>query len=118
MLISSHILDELSKLATHYGFIDSGRIVREMSAEELETACRKCIRLTVSDIKALTMALDEMGMEYKIIDDSSADVYGKPVLSKVVHELDKRSCELITASERDESLESYYISLVGGGSHD
>ena len=49
VLISSHILDELAKLATHYGFIDSGRIVRELSADELESASRKCLQLTVSD---------------------------------------------------------------------
>lgn len=36
VLISSHILDELARLATHYGFIDSGYMIREMSAEELE----------------------------------------------------------------------------------
>ena len=118
VLISSHILDELSKLATHYGFIDQGRIVREMSAEELEQACRKCIRLTVTDMKALSMVLDAMGTEYQILDDHNADVYAKPVLSQIVRELDAYGCELITASERDESLESYYISLVGGGSHE
>jgi ABC-2 type transport system ATP-binding protein len=44
VLVSSHILDELSRLATHFGFIDNGRIVKEISAEELDTACRKCIR--------------------------------------------------------------------------
>lgn len=44
VLLSSHILDELSRLATHYGFVDSGRMVREISAEELEAACRKCAR--------------------------------------------------------------------------
>ncbi|MCR4596635.1 MAG: ABC transporter ATP-binding protein [Lachnospiraceae bacterium] len=118
VLISSHILDELSRLATHYGFIDHGRIVREMSAAELENACRKCIRLTVTDVKALAMVLDGLEIEYKIRDDQNADVYAKPVLSQIVRELDKYGCELITASERDESLESYYISLVGGGSRE
>lgn len=39
VLISSHILDELSKLATHYGFIEGGRMVKEISAVELEAAC-------------------------------------------------------------------------------
>ena len=60
VLISSHILDELSRLATHYGFIDEGHMVKEMSAKELESACRKCIRVQVSDIHALTRLLDEM----------------------------------------------------------
>ena len=45
VIISSHILDELSRLATHYGFIDGGRMVREISAEDLDAACRKCIRI-------------------------------------------------------------------------
>ena len=53
VLISSHILDELSRLATHYGIIDSGRMVKELSAEELEAACRKCMRVNVSDTKTL-----------------------------------------------------------------
>ena len=118
VLISSHILDELSKLATHYGFIDKGRILREMKAEELENACRKCIRLTVSDIRALSMVLDEMGLDYKIIDESSADVYAKPVLSQITRRLDAYGCDLITATGHDESLESFYISLVGGGIHE
>ncbi|MCR4762488.1 MAG: ATP-binding cassette domain-containing protein [Lachnospiraceae bacterium] len=118
VLISSHILDELSKLATHYGFIDHGQIVREMNAEELERACRKCIRLTVTDVRALAMVLDKMGIEYKITDDHHADVYAKPILSAITRELDQYGCDLISADERDESLESYYISLVGGGSHE
>lgn len=53
VLISSHILDELSRLATHYGFIDKGSMVKEISAAELEAECRKCTRLTVSDTKLL-----------------------------------------------------------------
>lgn len=51
VIISSHILDELSRLATHYGFIDGGRMVREISAEDLDAACRKCIRIEVSDMR-------------------------------------------------------------------
>ena len=49
VLISSHILDELSRLATHYGIIDHGRMVKELSAEELDAACRKCVHMEVTD---------------------------------------------------------------------
>ncbi len=58
VLISSHILDELSRLATHYGFIDHGSIIKEISADKLEEACRKCMHMEVSDIRALIRVLD------------------------------------------------------------
>lgn len=118
VLISSHILDELSKLATHYGFIDNGHIRKEMTAEELEAACKKCVRMEVSDVKALARVLDEMQMDYKIISDKAADVYAKVHISRMTAALAKENCELISVRECDESLESYYISLVGGGKND
>lgn len=117
VLISSHILGELSKLATHYGFLDNGHIVKEMSAAELQSACRKCVRMEVSDTKALARVLDEMKIEYKILSDIQADVFAKIKVSQLTSVLEKVNCEVITMQERDESLESYYISLVGGGSY-
>ena len=78
VLISSHILDELSRLATHYGFIDGGRIVKEMSAEDLESRCRKCVRVSA---------------------------------------LAKENCVVKSMNEQDESLESFYMNLVGGERH-
>ena len=118
VLISSHILDELSKLATHYGLIDDGRIVREMSAEELNAECRKCARVEVTDTKALARTLDAMGTEYRILSDTTADVYAKVNVSQLTSALSESGCELLTVTERDESLESFYISLVGGGKHE
>lgn len=114
VLISSHILDELSKLATHYGFIDKGRIVKEISAKELENVCRKCIRLEVSDTRILSRILDRMNVEYTIISDRAADVYAQINVSSLALALAKENCEVISMRERDESLESYYIGLVGG----
>lgn len=118
VLISSHILDELSRLATHYGFIDNGRIVKEISARELEAAVRKCMRLQVSDTKALARVLDRMDIEYEIISDTQADVYAKINISRLVRALEKENCDIIAVQERDESLESYYVSLVGGSAHE
>ncbi len=115
VLISSHILDELSRLATHYGFIDGGRMVKELSAAELEAACRKCVRLTVTDTAALARVLDAMGTEYKILDEATADVYQKLNVSQLTLALAAQDCELLDIQERDESLESYFVSLVGGG---
>ena len=113
-LISSHILDELGRLATHYGFIEKGRMVKEISAKELDAACRKCIRVQVSDIKAFSRVLDEIGLEYKIFSDTMADIYGKINITCLVLALDKENCDVISLTEREESLESYYVNLIGG----
>ncbi|MDE5777882.1 MAG: ATP-binding cassette domain-containing protein [Lachnospiraceae bacterium] len=114
VLISSHILDELSRIATHYGFIDSGRMVKEISAKELEEACRKCVRIEVINVKALARVLDGMKIEYNIISERVADVFAKVNVSKLTMALSKEACEVVSMQERDESLESYYVSLVGG----
>lgn len=118
ILISSHILDELSKLATHYGFIDQGALVKEISAEELEEACRKCVRIQVSDIACLSRVLDDMHMDYKILSQTEADIYGKINITEIVLKLSQQGCFVDTISEHDESLENYYINLVGGGRHE
>ena len=118
VLISSHILEELAKLATHYGFIDSGRIIREMSAGELEEACRKCVRVSVTDTAALARVADQMKIEYRILDDGHADLYAQPNITRLTYALDAEGCELLSFEERDESLESFYISLIGGDRHE
>ncbi len=117
ILISSHILDELSRLATHYGFIENGRILKEISGKELEDVLRKCVRMEVSHVKSLAVVLDGMGMEYRILSDTEADVYANVPVSKLTAALAKEGCEVIAMHEREESLESYYISLMGGGAH-
>ena len=118
VIMSSHILDELARLATHYGFIDGGRMLREISAEELEAACRKCLRVEVSDVGALTRVLDAKGIEYKVISDTKADIYAKMSITELAVTLAGENCELLGVTEKDESLESYYVNLVGGDRHD
>ncbi len=115
VLISSHILDELSRLATHYGIIDNGHMVKELSAGELDAACRKCVRMEVSNTSALARVLDSMHLEYKIISDTTADVYAKVNVTQLTTALLNENCEVLSIQEKDESLESYYLSLVGGG---
>ena len=118
VLISSHILDELSRLATHYGIIDGGKMVKELSAEDLENACRKCMRMEVTKVTALARVLDGMGIDYKILSETKADVYAKVNISQLTLALAKEGCEVVSITEKDESLESYFVSLVGGGCHD
>ena len=118
VMISSHILDELSRLATHYGFIDKGRIVQEISAEELEQAFRKRVRVEVSDTKLLAQTLDDIGLAYEIVDEHFADIFAKVNITQLSNALFTKQCEILSVTEKDESLESYFMNLVGGGKHD
>ena len=114
VMISSHILDELAKIATNYGFIDKGHIVRQMSSEELKNECRKSVRMKVSDVGLLTKVMEEKGIEYKVIDGNTADVYAELNFSAVAKDFDKVGCSILTMEEHDESLEAFYLSLLGG----
>lgn len=114
VLISSHILDELSKLATWYGFVNDGRIMKEMSSDELETHFRKCTVVKVSNVNALVETLDSLGSEYKVTDENESEIFSDISISELVRELDKSGCELLSAKEKDETLESYFINLLGG----
>lgn len=118
VLISSHILDELSRLATHYGFIDKGHLVKEISAEELEASCRKSLRLTVTDIRVFTRVMDELALEYQVLSETDAEIYTQIAVTGLTLALAKEGCEILSLKESDESLESYYISLMGGGEHE
>ena len=110
-VISSHILDELSKVATDYCIMGGGRVVRQINAAELESSLQKCKEVTVTDTKALSVALDKMGLSYEIKDEKNAKIYGDFKISELVNTLD---CELLSLVERDESLETYFLKMTGG----
>ena len=108
MIISSHILDELSRLATHYGFIDHGRMLQELSVDELESACRKSFYMEVSDTSALARVLDDLRIEYKIVSESSAYVYDQMNVTRLVLALAREGCEVLSIQERNESLQTWH----------
>jgi len=114
VFMSGHILEELSKIATHYGFVDNGRMVKEISAKELEASCKKCITAVVSDVKVLARILDMKGMEYCVLSERNAEIFDEISITELVHLLEAEGCELYHVSEREATLEYYYISLVGG----
>lgn len=117
VLVSSHNLDELSRIATHYGFINEGRTVREISRQELDKACRRCMRLVVRNMPALCKVLDESGLDYMVASPSEAEVYGQISISRLAFAMTEAGGELIAVQESEESLESYYINLMGGAAN-
>ena len=77
----------------------------------------KCLRVEVSNTGALARVLEKQGIEYKILSDISADIFAEISLSALAQALAEENAELRTAKERNESLESYYIDLIGGEKH-
>lgn len=113
ILISSHILDELAKIATHFGFIDRGKIVQEITAKELEHECRKRTRIVVTNASAFSQTLDESGLEYTMLSGTEANVYGEIDITGLVLKLAERDCRVVSFAEQEENLESYFMNLVG-----
>lgn len=113
-LISSHYLDELSKIATCYGFIDKCRIVKEISKEDLEQNFRKRTQINISNLKECVKYLEEVNIPYKVISNDVIDIYEKINVSELVIALSKRNCIVNNFQEKGESLENYYLNLIGG----
>ena len=96
-LISSHYLDELAKIATCYGIIDKGKI-----------------QINVNDIKECVKYLEEEKIAYKVISDEIIDIYERINVSDLVIALSKKNCIVNSFKEKDETLENYFLNLVGG----
>lgn len=118
ILISSHYLDELSKIATHYGFLDNGSIIKEISSVELMKKLEHKIELKVNNGKDFVKYFEEKNISYEVIDDKTINVYGKYNLSKFITELSKKNLIADEVHEQEESLENYYMNLIGGSNND
>ena len=72
----------------------------------------------MTDTEALARALDFMNLEYDIISDTVVNVYGEIPVSELSLILAEDGCKILSMHEQDETLESYYINLVGGGKYE
>lgn len=113
-IISSHLLDELAKVATDFAFIDDGKIIKQISADELHVESGKTVYAKVSDASVLCRLLDDKGLAYEIKGDNTLTVRGDITLI-VMNELSKEAgCELLEFNYADTSLEGYFINLLEG----
>ena len=118
ILISSHILSELYLIANHFCFIDKGRIVKDLTKEELDLECSKCIVIKTKDVKKATVIL-EKGLattNYKVIDNTEIRLYDYlDNLAKVNKILLNNDIEIMGIYESGISLEDYFNSLIKDG---
>ena len=119
ILVSSHILEELSKIATHYGIIHNGSLLQEMTKEELMKRCSERIEICLDEPKRAVPVLDEMGFtNYQIVDKERIHIFVRLEESAGLNmELAKAGILVREIRITSEELEDYFLNLTGGASH-
>ncbi|MBO4496363.1 MAG: ATP-binding cassette domain-containing protein [Clostridiales bacterium] len=119
ILISSHILGELQRLATRYGIIEKGVLVEELTHEELLEKTRQAIQIDTQEAKAVAVELEEMGLSnYKILPDQKIQVFCDTSLSgKINATLASKGIYAESISVVGQDLEAYFVEKMGGADH-
>jgi len=115
ILISSHILEELSKISTRYGILHNGQLIDEFTHSELLRRCRERIEIRPSDATKAVTVIEKMGItEYKVLDKSVIQIFERLEDSgEIVLELAKNNIKTLGIAVKNEALEDYYLSLTG-----
>ena len=116
VLISSHILSELEKIASCYGFISHGKIIQEITAQELKEKCRKSLMVKVDNIEKAEKALKGLGIcDYKVSTNGEIQIYDNVKIKDVMACLDAADVSISAINSSEESVEEYYLNLIKEG---
>ena len=114
IFISSHILDELNKVATHYGIIHNGVLIKEISSDELHKECTRSVSIHVNDIETSINTLKSIGFENITVDHNILRVPGITDNTADINEvLVKAGVKVSQLYISEENLENYFIELTG-----
>ncbi len=116
-LISSHILDELQKVATTFGFIHKGELIRELTVEQLHEECRKCIEIVVENVDYTLKVLEELEEinSYKVLQNGTIRIYDEITVNALVKILDTKNIMIKKFNSNDENIEEFYLNMIRGG---
>lgn len=116
IIISSHILEELSKIATNFGFINNGELVKELSHSELDVACNEHIELKLPAPNKALPILDRLGFtRYRVVNDGTIHIFERLEDSgKIAMELAQNNIEIISISVASKAFENYFLEMIGG----
>ena len=114
ILISSHILTELSLFATRYGFIDGGHIIKEVLPEDIEHSTAETCYIESDDLAQAERILARLGYSART-EHSGLKVDTDIDLMEVCREFDKAGISLTKHIRERIDLETYFMDLIGGG---
>ena len=113
-LISSHILSELEKVATHWGFISQGKLLKEISSEDLALECKKSIEVSHHDLDALETAIKKIGVKEYKRSPNFIRIYDEILPLDLLSKLKKEGLEIEHIKTIEVNVEEYYLSMIGG----
>lgn len=114
-LISSHILTELALVATNYGIISRGRIIKEISSEQLKSECRHYTLIEADARGALVTTLAEMFDENDLEPVAGGvKIYGDVSLNDIIPKIIDAGVTISAINTTKSSIEDYYLSVIGG----
>ncbi|MGG0720226.1 ATP-binding cassette domain-containing protein [Robertmurraya massiliosenegalensis] len=119
VLLSSHLLDELSQIATHYGILHDGKLIKELSREELANETRQYIELETGEVQKAVVVLDELGIrDYEVINGTDINIYERlNDVSRINRSLVLADVNVSRIGTTRQKLEEYFLQLTGGGNH-
>lgn len=114
-IISSHLLDELGKVATRYGIIHAGELVEEISAVDLQERCKTCLNIITKDTKKAEEVLKKNNLDknYKIDGDKISIYSGVEHPEKINEILVKAGVPVEELSFSGSGFEDYFIERLG-----
>ena len=117
ILISSHILEELSKIATDYGIIHNGTLLQELTNEELMEKCSERLEVTLDDPERAVPVMDRLGIKrYQVADREHIYIFERLEESAALNmAFAKAGIPVRGISVTNEELETYFLKLTGGG---
>lgn len=112
VVISSHILGELEKIATHYGIVRGGKMIKEMTAEELNADCPTYVALQTKDMETTKSLLEKKYLRVTL-ENEYIRVYDNALAEEIVSYLYNEHNILVTEISTNKiGLEEYYIDLM------
>lgn len=116
VLISSHILEELAKIATDYGIIHNGTLLQEMTHEELMKRCSERIEICLDEPNSALPVIDKLGFtNYQVVDKEHIYIFERLNESAELNlELAKAGIMVKSISITSEKLETYFLNLTSG----
>ena len=116
VIISSHILSELEKIASVYGFISHGKLVEELTVEELQEKCRKSLTINVDKVDATDKTLKALKIkDYKVFPNGDVKIYDEADIGEIISKIHDKGIKILSINSSDESVEEYYLNLIKEG---